>query len=98
MVLPCGHDVSELQSVSCRICELFVTRPEYAKLFRSQLIQRVKTVIKQPCIYLGELINPKPDCGCGAHHKCTMYGECVVSGKGAGKWQVCTQCESYRGA
>lgn len=49
-----------------------------------------------PCIYLGELINPKPSCGCGAQHKCAIYGECVVSGKGAGKWRVCTECPNYK--
>ena len=53
--------------------------------------------IKQglPCIYLGSLINPKPNCGCGALHKCAIYGECVINGQGAGKWRSCTGCQNY---
>ena len=96
MILPCGHDVLELHSDSCRVCELFVTKPEYAKLFRSQAIQRIKTVVRKPCVFLGELVNPKPFCGCGSQHKCSIHGECVLTGNGAGKFKVCTNCENYQ--
>ena len=93
--LPCSHE-SRYPVEGCRICFLNQTRPDYAKIFRSRTIQRVKTAFLKPCVYLGELIEKKPFCGCGARHKCAIYGECVVSGKGAGKWRVCTECQNYK--
>ena len=69
---------------------------EHRKRVGSAMLATIKARRGLPCIYLGELINPKPSCGCGAQHKCAIYGECVLSGKGAGKWRVCTNCQNYK--
>ena len=69
---------------------------EHRKRIGSAMLTTIKARRGLPCVYLGELINPKPSCGCGALHKCAIYGECVISGKGAGKWRVCTNCQNYR--
>lgn len=68
----------------------------HRKRVGAAMLATIKARRGLPCIYLGELINPKPVCGCGAQHKCAIYGECVVSGQGAGKWRVCTNCQNYR--
>lgn len=53
-----------------------------------------KNRLNLPCIYLGELINPKPACGCGALHKCEKYGEAVLTGTN-NKYRVCSKCNDY---
>lgn len=68
----------------------------HRKRVGSAMLATIKARRGLPCIYLGELVNPKPSCGCGAMHKCAIYGECVVSGRGAGKWRVCTNCQNYK--
>lgn len=53
-----------------------------------------KNRLNLPCVYLGELINPKPACGCGALHKCEKYGEAVLTGTN-NKYRVCSKCNDY---
>ena len=48
------------------------------------------------CVSLGELIEERPACGCGARHQCSIHGECVVSGSGGGRWKVCTNCQDFK--
>lgn len=93
MILPCQHNSEDFQS-SCRICYLFATRPDYAKIFRARIIRQAKAAFRKPCVYLGELVNPKPACGCGALHKCEKYGEAVLTGA-HNKYRVCSQCNDY---
>ena len=58
-------------------------------------VNNIKKRMKLPCVNLGELIEEKPSCGCGARHKCSIYGECVVSGN-TNKWRVCSRCNDYK--
>jgi hypothetical protein len=55
-----------------------------------------KTRAGVKCVSLGELIEERPSCGCGARHQCAIHGECVVSGNGGGRWKVCTQCLDFK--
>lgn len=94
MILPCRHDSSEPKE-NCRICWLNKNRPDYAKLFRTKTIEQIKKQSQKPCAYLGELIEKKPACGCGARHKCDVHGECVISGN-TNQWRICSRCPDYK--
>jgi hypothetical protein len=69
--------------------------PEHRKLIAKAMVIAAKSRLGLPCIYRGDLIQQTPSCGCGALHKCKIYGECVLSGNGGGKWRVCTGCLNY---
>jgi hypothetical protein len=68
---------------------------EHRQRIGKAMLTAVKIRQGLPCIYLGNLINPKPNCGCGPLHKCAIYGECVISGQGAGTWRSCMGCQNY---
>jgi hypothetical protein len=70
-------------------------KPEHRKLIAKAMVVVAKSRLGLPCIYRGDLIQQTPSCGCGALHKCKIYGECVLSGNGGGKWRVCTGCLNY---
>ena len=57
-------------------------------------VAKIKKRMNLPCVHLGELIEKKPSCGCGARHKCAIHGECVVSGN-TNRWQICSRCPDY---
>ena len=62
-----------------------------ARTLIAQTLQRKK----EPCRFLGVMINPKPRCGCGPQHKCAIHGECVTGGTDA-YLKICSICESYQ--
>lgn len=68
---------------------------EHRKRMVRVAVNDIKKRMKLPCINLGELLEEKPSCGCGARHKCSIYGECVVSGNTT-KWRVCSRCNDYK--
>jgi len=49
-----------------------------------------------PCVHLGNLVDPRPACGCGPLYTCEVFGQCVLNGN-TKAWKVCTSCERYEG-
>lgn len=53
-----------------------------------------KKRLNLPCVYLGDLLNAKPACGCGALHGCAKYGQAVLTGS-SNQYRVCSRCPDY---
>lgn len=53
-----------------------------------------KKRLNLPCVHLGDLLNPKPACGCGALHGCAKYGQAVLTGS-SNQYRVCSRCPDY---
>ncbi len=49
-----------------------------------------------PCVHLGDLVDPRPACGCGPLYTCEVFGQCVLMGN-TKSWKVCTGCDRYQG-
>jgi hypothetical protein len=49
-----------------------------------------------PCAHLGDLVDPRPACGCGPLYTCEVFGQCVLTGN-TKAWKVCTGCDRYEG-
>ncbi|WP_333568599.1 hypothetical protein [Sphingorhabdus sp.] len=62
---------------------------------RLAIIERMKTRAATACVHLGELIDPKPACGCSALHSCTIHGECVRFGAQGSRFKSCSDCTDY---
>lgn len=53
-----------------------------------------KRRLNLPCVYLGDLVNAKPACGCGPLHNCAKYGQAVLTGTSV-KYRACSRCPDY---
>ena len=49
-----------------------------------------------PCVHLGNLVDPRPACGCGPLYTCEIFGQCALTGN-TKAWRVCTGCDRYEG-
>lgn len=109
---PCKHDISNKTCRLCWLFDnrpdyrqLWGGDPESISQVQSDTftdqrrasIAEIKRRISFPCIHLGEILEVKPSCGCGARHVCAKHGECVKSGSAA-KWRSCSSCPDYLSA
>lgn len=66
---------------------------------RAQL-ERIKRVIRLPCVYLGTALEEKPSCGCGGKsallHECGVYGKCRPYAPRQKEVRECVGCTEYK--
>lgn len=65
-----------------------------ARIARAMLA-RIRQQTGQACHHLGELLNPRPACGCGPLHRCGLHGEAVLHGN-TPRYRICTRCPDYQ--
>ena len=58
------------------------------------LVANIKRRKNLPCIHLGQMLEKKPACGCGARHECGLHGSCVLTGN-TDRWRICSRCPDY---
>lgn len=62
-------------------------------------LEKIKSVIKKPCIYLGIALEDQPSCGCGGKpallHECSKFGKCRPYAPRDTTTQKCVGCTEY---
>jgi len=62
-------------------------------------LEKIKTVIRNPCVHLGMALEDKPSCGCGGGaallRQCSVYGQCRPYAPRQTEIRQCVGCDSY---
>lgn len=63
-------------------------------------LDKIKKVIKTPCIHLGMALEEKPSCGCNGSksailHECSKHGQCRPYAPRQNEILQCVECPDY---
>ena len=63
-------------------------------------LDKIKMVIRKPCIHLGLALEEKPSCGCNGSksailHECAKHGKCRPYAPRQDENRQCVQCPDY---